>query len=294
MKLLRRISLQLGDLLAYVLLPGVAVLTPASFSRWLLRKATAWGWLLAEPSAAALEGAARHLAIGDTAAWQRRWKQVELLDVRDLYMMLFGRSRSVLAEIDCNLPIETAGDRVMVGMHYGPGLLVLKRLEASRLNPAFPYRPPEKALLRLRPFQYLYSTLTARFLDRTLGDRAVEVGGAGRVLRDLLDRPGSICVLMDAPPMQGRRLVRRRVLGADASFNTGFPAMLAKKGREYVLYAMNLNPDGSLRKALEMEGPFRPENTEEFLERYAGFLDRHLSSDSPLWRIWHAEHQFWN
>jgi len=294
MKLRRQISLQFGDLLAYVLIPGVAVLTPASFSRRLLSRTSRWRWLMAEASSAALEGAAKHVEFADETAWKRRWKRVELLDVRDLYMMLFGRARSVLAEIECTQPIEIARDRVMVGMHWGPGFSVLKRLGESGLDPAFPFRPPEKLLLRLRPFNYLYSRLAARYLAKTLGDRAVPVGGAGKVLQKLLDEPGSICVLMDAPPMPGRRLSRKRVLGADAGFNVGFPAMLADRGKEYVLYAMSLCPDGSVRKKLELEGPYTAENSEEFLAKFADFLDRHLSSDPPQWRIWHAEHQFWN
>jgi len=128
---------------------------------------------------------------------------------------------------------------------------------------------------------------------RTLGDRAVPVGGAGKVLQGMLEEPGSICVLMDAPPMEGRPAINKHVLGSEARFNAGFPAMLAARQKEYVLYAMTLAADGSARKKLELEGPFKAENEEEFLDRYAEFLNRHLSLDSPHWRIWRAEHQFW-
>ena len=111
--------------------------------------------------------------------------------------------------------------------------------------------------------------------------------------RQMLEEPGSICVLMDAPPMEGRPAISKRVLGSDASFNEGFPTMLASCRKQYVFYAMNLSEDGSLRKKLELEGPSTVENPEEFLERYAEFLDRHLALDSPHWRIWRAGHQFW-
>jgi hypothetical protein len=99
---------------------------------------------------------------------------------------------------------------------------------------------------------------------------------------------------MDAPPEQHRRAISKQVLGASARFHVGFPTLLAEKHKEYVLYAMNLCADGSVRKKLEVAGPFSADDAEDFLDNYASFLDRHLSSDSAQWRIWHAEHQFWH
>lgn len=287
------ISRQLTDLLAYVLLPAFSLLVPASFSRRMLRGVSRWDWLLAAPAGAALEGARKHVVIEDEERFRWRWKQVELLDARDLYMMLFGRTRSVLSEIDIPADFETARNRVMVGMHWGPAISILKLLAVSGMQPAFPYRPPERQLLSSRPFYYLFSRLAALYLARTLADRAVSVGGAGKVLQGMLDQPGSICVLMDAPPMHGRPAIGKQVLGSVARFNAGFPAILAERDKEYVFYAMNLHADGSVRKKLELQGPFRSENAEEFLGNYAAFLDKHLARDASEWRIWHAEHQFW-
>jgi len=280
-------------LLAYLLIPGIALITTASFSRRILRRVSAWDWFFAASADAAYDGTRKHVDIPDEKQWKQRWKQVELLDARDLCMMLFGRTRSVLAEIELPADLETARDRVMVGMHWGPAISILKLLAVSGLRPAFPYRPTERHLLRSRPFYYLFSRLAGLYLARTLDDRAVQVGGAGKVLQGLLDEPGSICVLMDAPPEQDRRAITRPVLGASARFHVGFPSLLAERHKEYVLYAMNLCADGSVRKRLEVAGPFSSDNAEDFLDNYASFLDRHLSSDSAQWRIWHAEHQFW-
>lgn len=287
-------SRQMTDLAAYVLLPLISLVSTASFSRRVLHRAAGWRWLLSADAELAYTGAMKHQDIPDREQWERRWKQVELLDVRDLYMMLFGRAHSVLAEIHCTADLEMTRDRVMVGMHWGPAISILKLLSVNGLNPAFPFRLPEPELKRTRPFYYLFCRLATRYLVRTLGERAVPVGGAGKVLQAMLDEPGSICVLMDAPPMEGRSAITRPVLGTGAQFNAGFPAMLADRKKEYVLYAMTLSRDGSVRKTLELEGPFSAENPEEFLDRYAEFLDRHLGQDSPHWRIWRAAHQFWS
>jgi len=293
MSLRGMLSRQVSDLFAYVLFPVFALLTTASFSRQVLVRVSAWSWLLSSDADQACAGASRHLDIPDQGDWMTRWKQVELMDVRDLYLMLFGRARSVMSEIDCPPDLEIIRDRVMVGMHWGPAISILKKLAVSGLGPAFPFRLAEKELIRSRPFYYLFCSLATRYLVRTLGGRAVPVGGARKVLQGMLETPGSICVLMDAPPMEGRPAINKTVLGTQAGFNAGFPAMLAEQKKEYVLYAMTLAADGSARKKLELEGPFKAEDVEEFLDRFAGFLNRHLSLDSPQWRIWRAEHQFW-
>jgi hypothetical protein len=287
------VSRQWSDLLAYVLFPVLSLLTPASFSRRVLGRMSSWKSVLPTDAALALEGARKHLDIRDEAAWQQRWKQVELLDVRDLYMLLCGRSGAVLAEIELPPDFEMARDRVMVGMHWGPAISILKLLANAGMQPTFPYRPPESELLRSRPFYYLFCRLASLYLSRTLQQRAVTTGGAGKVLQGLLKKPGSICVLMDAPAEKGRTASTREVLGTLARFNVGFPAMFIEQGKEYVHYAMSLSEDGTIRKKLEIQGPFRAKDTDEYLDRYARFLGCHLAADSAHWRIWRAEHQLW-
>jgi hypothetical protein len=218
---------------------------------------------------------------------------VELLDFRDLYMMLFWRSRTVLEEIDCSCPITDVRALPMVGMHWGPGISVLKYLDVAGLEPSFPYRPTESPLRRSRPFYYLASRLAQRYLAETLGERAVPVGGAGKKVAEILAGRGSICVLMDAPPMSGRGTTQKSVLDRPARFNTGFPDLLAASGKSYFLWAMNLSEDGSLRKQLELYGPLEAGGGDAFLDEFAGFLDSHLRGKSWHWRLWHAEGQLW-
>jgi len=287
------ISRQWSDLLAYVLFPILSVLTPASFSRRVLRRMSACNSVLPMDATRALEGARKHLEISDEAKWLRRWKQVELLDVRDLYMMLCGRAASVVAEIELPPDFEIARDRVMVGMHWGPAISILRLLAGAGMQPTFPYRPPERELLRSRPFYYLFCRLSSLYLSRTLKERAVTTGGAGKILQKLLQLPGSICVLMDAPAQKGRPAASRELLGAPAKFNVGFPAMFIGQGKEFVLYAMNLSDDGTIGKRLEFGGSYEVDGTDQYLDRYVRFLESHLSTDSAQWRIWRAEHQVW-
>lgn len=293
MSLNRIIIRQLNDLVVYLLIPGFFLICPAAFSRRMLGHVSGWRWLLAEDAELAFRSAGRHVAIADSEQWKRRWKQVELLDVRDLYMMMLGRSRTIVSEIECPADFEMVRNRVMVGMHWGPAVSLVRLLADSAMRPAIPFRPAERRLLGSRPFYYVFSRLAAHYLTSTCDDRAVPVGGAGKVLQALLNEPGSPIVVMDAPPMPGRTSVSKIVLGSAARFNAGFPAILAEREKEFMFYAMNLSTDGSIRKKLELAGPFRADDADEFLAKYAAYLDRHLAADSAQWRIWRAEGQFW-
>jgi hypothetical protein len=110
----------------------------------------------------------------------------------------------------------------------------------------------------------------------------------------MLDEPGTICVLIDAPAVGGRRTISHPVLGRTARFHRGFPALMTERGKDYLLYAMNLSDDGSLRKRLELNGPHRATAAETFIADYAGFMDRHLGSDPACWRFWQFEGQLWS
>jgi len=286
------ITRQLVDLVVYLLVPGFSILLPTAWSRALIARISNCRWVLGKEADAAWIMAGSIVDPDYETSWKSRWKQVEMLDVRDLYLMIFGRSRSVLAEIECEKPIEEAKDRVMIGMHWGPSISILKMMDVAGLVPAFLYRPPAIRNLRIRPFFYLFLRLASHHMVKTMQHRAVLIGGAGRKLGTMLDQPGGVVVLMDAPAMQGRPTLKSRVLNREATFNAGFPTILAEKGKEYFFYALSLHPDGSVRKRLELEGPFKAESAQEFVQNYAEFLDKHLSSDSAQWRIWHASNQF--
>lgn len=294
MKSWRSIRRQLVDFIVYLALPLVSVFVPAAWSRALLARGSNLNWVLGPEAEAAWSGVTDYVDAGDKQVWKARWKQVEMLDARDCYLMSFGRSRSVLNEIECDTPLEVVRDTVLIGMHWGPSVSILKLLQVAGLSPALPYRRPEKQIFRIRPFYYIFLSLAARHIVKTMGERAVPIGGAGKVLRAMMDQPGSVIVVMDAPPRKDRPMLRTPVLGKEAIFDAGFPTILADKGKSYVFYALSLQPGGLVRKKLELEGPFSSNEAQEFVDKYAGFLERHLASDPAQWRIWHVAGQFWN
>ena len=283
---------QLVDFIVYLALPSISVLLPAAWSRVLLARCSYFDWLLSMEAEDAWQSAAGFVDTGDEKKWKVRWKQVEMLDVRDLYLMNFGRIRSIQSEIECETALDIVKGRFLIGMHWGPSISILKLLRLAGLSPAIPFRQPEKTIARIRPFYYLFVSMAARYIVKTM-DVPDAAAGAGKVLRSMMGQAGTAIVVMDAPPTKGRSTLNATVLGKNAIFDAGFPAILVDKKKEYVLYSMSLQAGDSLCKKLELHGPFSAFDAQEFLQNYADFLDRHLASDSAQWRIWHAAPQFW-
>jgi len=292
MKVWSAVRRQSIDFIVYLAVPLLSVLLPLTWSRALLAHVSKFQWLLSDEAQGAYSSAAEFVDIDDEREWKTRWKRVEMLDARDLYLIRFGRSAAVLGEIDSDTSLDIIKGRFLIGMHWGPSISILKLLQTAGLAPAMPFRQPEKELSRSRPFYYLFAAMAARYILETMNVPSAEAA-SGRVMRSMMGQAGTAMVAMDAPPTAGRSTVTATVLGKLATFDAGFPVILADKKREYVFYAMSLGAGDSMSKRLELQGPFGAAETDEFLQNYASFLDHHLASDPAQWRIWQAAGQLW-
>jgi len=292
MKVWSAVRRQSIDFIVYLAVPLLSVLLPLAWSRALLARVSKLRWLLADEAQGAFSNAAAFVAIDDEREWKTRWKRVEMLDARDLYLIRFGRSAAVLGEIESDTPLDIIEGRFLIGMHWGPSISILKLLQSAGLAPAMPFRQPEKELSRSRPFYYLFASMAARYIIKTMNVPSA-AAASGKVMRSMMGQAGTAMVAMDAPPTGGRTTLTATVLGRQATFDAGFPAILADKKREYVFYAMSLGAGDSLNKRLELQGPICETETDKFLQNYAAFLERHLASDPAQWRIWQAAAQLW-
>lgn len=285
-------SRHFSDLVVYALVPVVSVLIPASFSRRLIVGIASWQWLLNEEATECYSRAAEYTTISDPQKWKRRWRLVTILEVRDLSLLSVGRRSAVFNEISCADDIGQSRDRVLIGMHWGPSIALLGLLQSKGQNPLFVYRPVEPTIFKSRPWYYLFLKRSVRYINKTCGDRAIRIKGAGAALARELPRPGTSVGLLDAPPAPGRSTIDGNVIGRPVKFNAGFPEILDESGREYHFYAMSLDDSGEALKVLELAQARRPESQQQLIRDYCEFLGEHINKDSAQWRIWQAADQF--
>lgn len=288
-KLTASIGRHAGDLLAYIVLPLFCVALPLSWGDRLIRHVANRGWLLESRSRSALQSARRYLTISDPNDWRTRWRWVELVEARNLWYSLLGRTSAVLGSVRVQGMPAPTDNLVLIGMHWGPSLLALGLFREAGLGPRFCYRQVDGEVRRVAPFLYVYLRLLVRYIRRTCEGRDVPVPGARKKLQSALHESGTPILLLDAPIARNGRSLPGEVLGIAAEFSREGAEVLATGGASCVLYALALENDG--RYVLRCGPPFKPESAEDLIAAFSRFLSEYLEYDSAQWRLWHAAEQ---
>ncbi len=280
---------QIGDFLTYILLPLICVLLPYRWSQKLLLMVARRGWLLQSRSELALQQAQRFVEIADTRAWRRSWRLVEMMEARDLWLCVAGRSNSISRSIRISAMPQARTGLVLLGLHYGPTAIVLKIFQQAGLGPRFVYRGIDTDLRRLVPFQWLYSKLNVKYIHQSCKGREISVPGARSKLQAALNEPGTPVILLDAPVTRAGLSIHAEVLGLNAEFSGEGPALLAAGKASCVLYWLEVDENGE--RELHLGTISQPQTAEQLIQEIARLLSRKLEDNSAHWRLWHAADQ---
>lgn len=283
---------QLGDLAAYLLLPVLCLLLPTSWGTSLIRFCAARGWVLRARSQQACEAARRWSGpIADAAAWRRRWRLTELSDARDCWYYVAGRAGRLLdaIRVEGDWPVPRPG-LVLLGLHWGTGILALELFRRAGLQPRFVYRGIDRDGRNLAPFLYLYQAMTIRAIDKACAGRAIATPGAATSLQQALGDQGTPVLLLDAPPELGRRVAEARLLGQPARLAAGGMEMLAARNAQCQLFDLGLEAHGPGR-VLRMQPVQTARGVADIQGMVSGQFDRLVGTDSAQWRLWHVAEQ---
>ncbi len=285
---------QIGDFLTYILLPMSCVFLPYRWGQGLILQVARRGWLLQSRSELALLQAQRFISIDDTKRWRQHWRLVEMMEARDLWLAVAGRSASISKRIKVHsLPSAQVG-LVLLGMHYGPTAIVLRIFQQAGLGPRFVYRGIGAELRRLVPFQWLYSKLNVRYIRQSCSGREIAVPGARSKLETALKEAGTPVILLDAPVTRGGQSIHARVLGLDTEFSGEGPQLLVEGQARCVHYWLEVDENGE-RELHFGPAPVnqigQPHTAEQLVQDYAGLMSARLTANSAHWRLWHAADQ---
>ena len=289
MKLIPSMGRQAGDFLTYILLPLCCVFLPYELGDSMIRKIARLGCLLNARSTAALALARRYVIVDDEDGWRARWRLTELLEARDLWFSTLGRGKVLARSVrQVGMP-ETGNGLVLIGMHWGPSMLVLQLFRDAGHAPRFVYRKARPETWRSTPFHYFYTRLMVAHIRRICAGRDITVPGARRELQEALGEPGSPVILLDAPTTQEGRSIKVMVGNLEAEFNRDGPELLVAGKWRCVLYSLGMDHSGA--RVLRCSEPFEPGSVEQLMQRFAVLMSRHLEQDSAQWRLWHAADQ---
>jgi hypothetical protein len=280
---------QIGDFLTYILLPLCCVVLPYRWGQALILQVARRGWLLQSRSELALQQAQRFVPIDDPVLWQQQWRLVELMEARDLWLAVAGRSNSIRKRVRVDpMPVARVG-LVLLGLHHGPTAIVLQIFREAGLGPRFVYRGIGAEVRRLVPFQWLYSKLNVRYIRQSCGGREISVPGARGKLESALGEEGTPVILLDAPVTRGGNSIHADVIGLDTEFSGEGPQLLVDGHAECVHYWMEVDEAGERR--LHFSPASRPASAQQLVRQYAGVMSAALHANSAHWRLWFAADQ---
>jgi hypothetical protein len=283
---------QLADLFAYMLLPWSCLLLPRTWGEYLLRACAHRGWVLKARSASACASACKHVEITDRPAWQRRWRMLELVESRDMWFCLAGRSASVLSRVETSGPHPPAqGQVLLIGLHWGTSVLALAWLQRAGLQPRLVYRRVMPDMRREAPFQYFYLKAMVRFIKRVCGQAAIQVPGGKSDVDDALQAGSNLVILMDTPVVGKRRVREVRFLGETVKLHADGFDLVTGTGAPCVFFCMGLEDENGATKSLSFSTPMVEDDPAALAAVLSSQFDEYIQRDSAQWRLWHGAEQ---
>jgi lauroyl/myristoyl acyltransferase len=283
---------QLGDLLAFLLLPWTCLLLPRSWGESLMRACARNAWVLKARSVSACDAAIAHFDIGDRAPWEQTWRMLELVEARDMWFCLLGRGRSLLSRVTVAGP-HPPRDRqtILILMHWGTNVMAMEWFRRAGLKPRLVYRyePPE--LRRRVPFYWLYMKAMVFFIRRVCDGRAIGVPGGKSEIDNALSSGDNLVMAMDVPVLGNRRVIEVQFLGHRVRLHADGFDLVAGTDAPCQFFYMGFDDDTGSSKHMVFTSPILENDPARLAEVVGREFDQCVRSDSSQWRLWHASRQ---
>lgn len=292
-RFLRRAKTELVDTSTYFLLPLPALLLPWALAYRVYFRLAAYDWLFAYPSRIAAENMARFGITPGLPEFEakRRFRLVLMTDIYDMWLSILRGRHSLKRLVKQNRAWPEQRPLMVIGSHWGPGMLGLRSMRAQGLLPHFVIRPVPSELKRTRFMFWLYRRIRTWHLNQLLPGKRFNTGTSPRRLIQALDGGAAILMLADTPAENERETIPLQLYGKQALIHRGFTKTLARRQIPYVTFSMGLDwRDG--RRDIDVR-PVRIEQDAEVIQQeLAEFINETLWRDPGQWQMWPFTQQF--
>ena len=279
---------EIRDAVEFVLLPGLALVLPWSWSFRIFRRVSRWNWLYRRYCRGAFEQASRFVEIPDPDQWRQRHRLLWLMDAAELYIARF-RPKAFMRpdrfEVVGDWPRE--GHFIAVGLHWGPGALVFRDLSRKGHLPRVVFRRNVLGFDQQSGVENLYRRWRPRQYAKSGGGEPISMSGPSgyRKMVQTLNEMDVLMIFFDLPVEPTSIPVEVNVLGRPAKLRSGVIRILADNDVDYVKYRLSYNIENG-RRRLEISPPVNVCEQQEIASDLANYLDSTLRDDSALWYLW--------
>lgn len=289
---MKRFQNELVDFISFFLLAAPAVLLPWRWMFPFYRRMQKFDWLFRYQTHAARKQMQQNLALSEAEIEIRmqHYRLVLLIDAVDMWLSI-TRGRYVLKLIRQNKPWTDHRPLMVIGSHWGPGMLGIRSMSAHGLKPYFVIRPVPVAMRRERFFYWLYLTIRMWHLQRLLPKRRFNAGDSPRRLIELLSSDSAVFMLGDSPPPNRKQVIPVTVYGKPAFVHRGFSQILARREIPYLFFSMGMDWRTGQR-VIELSDIVINDDKNAVQQDIAQFVENTLKKDEGQWQLWPHIDQF--
>lgn len=291
--MIKRIRIELLDLLELVLLPGLAAVLPWQWCFSIFRRLARLRWLYREPcEAALLQARSRGWAGADETHWLWVRRLVTLVDHADHYLGL-RRSDAWMnkhLQVQGSWPTHESGI-LLLTFHWGAGYWGLRHAAAHGLRPHALVATLESHAYQGRTVMSWYARSRNAHVARTLGSPNIDVVQHLKQVIRALRNNHSLLGVMDVPADQGQASMQINLLGMQASVPRGLLRLAVDQQVPVVVYITGLDT-ASGRRFLDIK-PLGVHNEVEGLASVVfDELEKIIAEDAPAWHFWSIADRF--
>ena len=293
LKVLKRLQIELLDLLELVLLPGLAAVLPWRWCFRIFQRLARLQWLYREPcETALLHARSRNWAGEDEAHWLWVRRLVTLVDHADHYLGLKRRDTWMdkHLQVQGTWPAHESGI-LLLTFHWGAGYWGLRHAAAHGLQPHALVASLESHAYQGRTVMTWYARSRNAHVARTLKSPTIDVARHLKKVIRALQSNHSLLGVMDVPADEGQASMSIDLLGMQARVPRGLLRLAVEQQVPVVVYITGLDT-GSGQRFLRIKPLGVHTTVEELASVVFDELEKVIADDAPAWHFWGIADRF--
>lgn len=288
----RRLRIEVRDLLELVLLPGLAALLPWSLCFRVFRRLARCRWLYQEPCENALKNARARGWATDEADWLQKRRLITLVDHADFYLARTRRNvwMSDHVEVDGSWPAAGAAG-ILCTFHWGAGMWGLRHAHQQGLSAHALVAALSGAHFEGRAVLHRYAKARTYEVSRALGCPTLDISASLRPAVRALRNNEQVLAAIDVPADQVAASEPVELLGMPALVPKALLRIAVEQKIPLTVYLTGLRfADGQRLLRIRQFGIYEDLGAltrDVFLE-----LDAALQEEPAAWHFWSEADRF--
>ena len=290
--MLRRIRIEIRDVIELVFVPGLAAILPWGICFWIFKRLARWSCLYHDASTHALMHAAQRGWVTNPREWAAERRLITLIDHADFYlartrgdgwMRQYLRVEGVWPAVDF--------PAVLCTFHWGAGMWGLRHAAVSGMRGHPLVAPLCREHFAGRSVLYWYARQRTACVGRMVQSAPLDVSASLRPVLRALRANEQVMAAVDVPADQAHASISISILNQRARVPTALLRLAVEQRVPVWVYVTGVNLKSGQRFLRLIPMPFK-ENIEEMAQQVFSELENIIRECPPAWHFWGEAERF--